>query len=71
MKNKIIDSLLLLTGPFIMGVSDTWLIMLPVFLPGSFIAFVNILLVLVGGVFTVLFGVPAAFRLFPKIKVSK
>lgn len=66
MPQKIIQTLLILTGPVIMALTQTWGIILPEGLGDTITAFLNVLLLLLGGTATVVFGVPALVKLAPR-----
>jgi hypothetical protein len=66
MANKIIDTLLLLIGPVITALTQIWGLVLPEGLGELITSFLNLLLVIIGGIVTVFVGVPAVIRLAPR-----
>ncbi|TVM02987.1 MAG: hypothetical protein CV087_07515 [Candidatus Brocadia sp. WS118] len=66
MPSKIINTLILLTGPVIMALTQVWGLILPVNLGDLIIAVLNMLLLIIGGTVTVVKGIPALFRLAPR-----
>lgn len=66
MASKIINTLIILTGPILMALSQVWQIFIPAGLEEGLISFFNLLLILFGGAVTLFKGVPALFRLNTK-----
>jgi len=66
MFQKVVNTLLILTGPIIMALTQVWQIFVPAGLGEAIIAFLNLLLILGGGTVTLTVGVPALIRIAPK-----